>query len=61
MVGFLAEWESGDIVIDPDEIADAGWFSADAMPLIPPRMSIARLLIDDWLRRQGHDISGAPE
>lgn len=60
MLGFLAEWESGDIVIDPVEIADAGWFSADAMPLIPPRMSIARLLIDDWLRRQGHDISEAP-
>jgi NAD+ diphosphatase len=59
MLGFLAEWESGDIVIDPVEIADAGWFSADAMPLIPPRMSIARLLIDDWLRRQGQDISEA--
>jgi NAD+ diphosphatase len=59
MLGFLAEWESGDIVIDPVEIADAGWFSADAMPLIPPRMSIARMLIDDWLRRQGQDISEA--
>src|ERR1019366_10744619 len=41
MIGFLAQWASGDIVIDPTEIADAQWFSADAMPLIPPKMSIA--------------------
>jgi NAD+ diphosphatase len=53
MIGFVARWQRGDIVIDPAEIADADWFSADAMPMIPPKMSIARLLIDDWLRRQG--------
>jgi NAD+ diphosphatase len=53
MIGFLATWGGGDIVIDETEMADAGWFSAGAMPMIPPRMSIARALIDDWLRRQG--------
>jgi NAD+ diphosphatase len=52
MIGFLATWAGGDIIIDESEIADARWFSADAMPLIPPSMSIARSLIDDWLRRQ---------
>jgi NAD+ diphosphatase len=56
MIGFQAEWSSGDIVIDPVEMADAAWFSADDMPLIPPKMSIARVLIDDWLRRQGHEV-----
>jgi NAD+ diphosphatase len=25
---------------------DAGWFSADNLPAIPPRISIARRLID---------------
>ncbi len=49
MVGFTAEWDSGEIVIDPKEIADAKWFAADALPAIPPRLSIARRLIDAWV------------
>jgi NAD+ diphosphatase len=56
MIGFLAQWTAGDIVLEETEIADAGWFSAGAMPMIPPRMSIARSLIDDWLRRQGLEL-----
>ncbi|MBK8219218.1 MAG: NAD(+) diphosphatase [Myxococcales bacterium] len=49
MVGFTADWASGEIAIDPKEIADAQWFSADALPEIPPRLSIARRLIDAWV------------
>jgi NAD+ diphosphatase len=53
MAGFNASWAEGDISIDPEEIVDAAWFRADAMPQIPPGLSIARWLIDDWLRRHG--------
>jgi len=49
MIGFSAEWISGDIVCDPSEILDAQWFTRDALPNIPPRISIARKLIDAWL------------
>jgi NAD+ diphosphatase len=49
MIAFTAEWESGEIQIDPKEISDAQWFSADALPMIPPPMTIARRLIDAWL------------
>jgi NAD+ diphosphatase len=52
MIGFVASWESGDIVLDETEIVDAGWYTADALPMVPPPLSIARRLIDDWLRRQ---------
>ena len=52
MIGFRAEWASGDIRIDPSEIADAGWFRADELPPIPPGISIARALIDSWLAEQ---------
>lgn len=52
MIGFFCEWESGDIRVDQTEIAEAAWFHADALPMIPPAMSIARRLIDDWVRRQ---------
>jgi NAD+ diphosphatase len=53
MLGFRAEWAAGDIEIDPVEIADAGWFRADALPMVPPGISIARSLIDAWVAEQG--------
>ncbi|MCB0956984.1 MAG: NAD(+) diphosphatase [Ilumatobacteraceae bacterium] len=49
MIGFTAEWVSGDIVCDPTEILDAKWFRRDELPNVPPRISIARKLIDAWL------------
>ncbi|MCU1361505.1 MAG: nudC [Ilumatobacteraceae bacterium] len=49
MCGFRAEWQGGEIVCDPTEIVDAQWFRRDAMPAIPPNISIARKLIDEWL------------
>jgi NAD+ diphosphatase len=49
MLGFEADWVSGEIEIDPKEILDAGWYSRDSIPNIPPGISIARKLIDRWL------------
>jgi NAD+ diphosphatase len=54
MIGFTADWAGGEIAIDGREIVDARWFRADAMPPIPPRISIARALIDAWL----HAVAG---
>jgi len=53
MVGFNAEWAGGEIAMDPREIVDAKWFRADALPTIPPRLSIARRLIDAWVADVG--------
>jgi NAD+ diphosphatase len=53
MIGFTARWAGGEIVPDPTEIADADWFPPDELPRIPPRLSIARELIDDFVRRHG--------
>jgi NAD+ diphosphatase len=49
MIGFTADWKSGELAPDPREILDARWFSVDALPTIPPRLSIARRLIDAWV------------
>ena len=46
MVGFTAEYESGDIRPDGVEIGEAGWFGRDNLPPIPSRFSIARRMID---------------
>lgn len=51
MIGFSARWTAGDLVLDEREIVDAGWYGPDELPTIPPGMSIARRLIDDWVRR----------
>ena len=51
MVGFTARWASGELACDPTEIRDAAWFAPGELPPIPPRLSIARALIDDFVRR----------
>jgi NAD+ diphosphatase len=51
MVGYRAQYGGGEIVCEEAEIAEAAWFAADNLPNIPPAMSIARRLIDDWVRR----------
>jgi NAD+ diphosphatase len=52
MVGFNARYAGGEIQVDGTEIADARWFPVDALPQLPPKISIARQLIDSWLDRQ---------
>lgn len=46
MIGFTAEYAGGDVRVDGVEIEDAAWFSPDALPTVPPDISIARALID---------------
>ncbi len=56
MIAFTAEYASGDLTPDKHEIAEANWFRADNLPQLPPRISIARELIEDTLAalRQPH-------
>lgn len=49
MVGFKARYVSGELTLQEEEIAKAGWFTKDNMPPIPEKLSIARRLIDSWL------------
>lgn len=51
MIGFTAEYESGEINIDKTEIADAEWFAPEKLPTVPGKMSIARELIDWFMER----------
>ncbi len=49
MVGFTAEYEKGDIVIDPVEIKDADWFDIEHLPGLPGKLSISAALIQDFI------------
>ncbi len=52
MLGFNAAYESGEIRIEEEEIEDARWFSADAMPTVfPGGISISQWLMQDFLAR----------
>ena len=50
MIGFTAEYESGEIHVDGVEIEHADWYSSTEMPLIPDSISIARKLIDWYIK-----------
>jgi NAD+ diphosphatase len=52
MIGFTAKYASGEISLQDPEIEDAGWFTADNLPTIPGKISIARKLIDWFVERQ---------
>ena len=53
MLGFVAEAESSDIVLNDGELEDARWFTRKELlsgfPKLPFRISIARRLVDHWL------------
>ena len=49
MVGFNADYVSGEIHVQREELQKAGWFHRDHLPKLPEKLSIARKLIDDWL------------
>jgi NAD+ diphosphatase len=53
MVGFHAEWAGGEIQADGKEILDAHWYRVDALPAIPPKISIAGRLIASWVEDVG--------
>ncbi|HSV57068.1 MAG TPA: NAD(+) diphosphatase [Magnetospirillaceae bacterium] len=46
MVGFEADWVSGDLAPDGVEIMDAGWYSGDDHPQLPLPGSLSRRIID---------------
>ena len=52
MVAFTAEYAGGEIKTDPTEIRHAAWFTADNLPHIPPRITVARQLIDWFVQKQ---------
>ena len=51
MIGFHARYDGGELRPDGVEIVEADWFRRDALPQLPPPISIARRLIEDFLLR----------
>lgn len=49
MVGFFAEYESGELKLQESELSRGNWFNKNSLPTIPEKLSLARMLIDKWL------------
>jgi NAD+ diphosphatase len=56
MVGFTAEYASGDIILEEEELEDANWFTVDSLPNLPSSMSIARRLVDDFVQQHSEPV-----
>ncbi len=51
MLGYYADYKSGEIVPEPGEIEEADWFSVDKLPKTPSgKISVAGQLIDNFVR-----------
>jgi NAD+ diphosphatase len=46
MIGFTAEYDSGEINVDGKEIVDAKWFDVDEVTPMPSKISISSELIE---------------
>ena len=49
MIGFTADYLSGEIQLQKSELSEGGWFTRDNLPILPDSSSIAYRLIQDWL------------
>ena len=49
MIGFYAEYSSGEITLDEDELEEAYWFDVSNLPNIPPKESISGQLIRSYI------------
>lgn len=52
MIGFTAEYASGEIKLQDEELSAGAFYTRENMPEIPRKMSIARQLIDEWLEQK---------
>ena len=49
MVGFIADYESGEIKLQDEELSAGAFYTKDNLPEIPRKLSLARKLIDYWI------------
>ena len=57
MIAYTAEYAGGELRPDESEIAEARWFAWDAVPELPPSISISRRLIAATIARLAKDAA----
>jgi len=58
MLGYIAEYDGGEIIIDQTEIRAAQWFRYDQLPVVPPVTTISGRLINAFVQaRQNGNLT----
>ena len=53
MLGFIAEYKAGEIIVEPDEIEEAHWYDVHSLPKVPSSgISVAGELIQTFVNRR---------
>ena len=52
MVGFIADYVSGTIRLQDEELSEGAFFTKDNLPELPRKLSLARKMIDWWLEQK---------
>ncbi|MFT5699558.1 MAG: NAD+ diphosphatase [Desulforhopalus sp.] len=58
MIGYTAQYRDGELKIDRNELEDARWFHYRDLPKLPSRITIARLLIDNFINSAKEKYDG---
>ena len=61
MLGFLCDYDGGELVIDETELRTAGWFDIDELPELSPLQTVARKLINESVRRIAADYDAVDD
>lgn len=51
MVGFIADYQNGDIQLQEEELSSGAFYMRDNLPELPRRLSLARKMIDWWIEQ----------
>lgn len=51
MVGFIADYKGGEIQLQAEELSSGAFYTKDNLPELPRKMSLARKMIDWWLKQ----------
>ena len=51
MVGFIADYVTGTIRLQDEELSEGAFFTKDNLPELPRKLSLARKMIDWWLEQ----------
>ena len=49
MIGFVADYAGGEIRLQDEELSSGAFYGKENLPEIPPKLSLARRMIDWWL------------
>lgn len=52
MVGFTCEYDDGELKLQESEISEGRFFNINNLPELPPKFTIARQMIDDWIEKK---------